>query len=99
MTALQNLLRRFLRPDILLSTAYLACLIAVAFYLMRPVLFRSWFFMSDEYVFAAEVIRFSNLDFHQHFFDNPGTPFMMLNAVIWGVVYVSTWAFGLMPPG
>src|SRR5260221_110934 len=63
MTALRNLLKRLLRPDMLLSTAYLACLILVAFSLMRPLLFRSWFFMSDEYVYAAELIRFSNLDF------------------------------------
>ncbi len=79
-----------------MSTAYLACLIVFAYRYMRPMLFRTWFFSSDEYVFAAEVMRFSNLDFHQQFFDNPGTPFMMLDSLIWAIVYAATWAMGFI---
>jgi hypothetical protein len=53
---------------------------------------RSWFFSSDEYVLAGEVIRFLNLDLHQQFFDMPGTPFMMLSAVLWALFYpLQTW--------
>jgi hypothetical protein len=52
-------------------------------------LFRTWFFSSDEYVFAAEVIRFTRGDFHQHFFDMPGTPFMALTALAWHLFYAA----------
>ena len=38
---------------------------------LAPILFRTWFFSSDEYVFATEVVRFSSFNFHQFFFDNP----------------------------
>src|SRR6185369_7100129 len=48
---------------------FLACLIGFGFHYMRPMLLRTWFFHADEYVVAAEVIRFSQLDFRQHFFD------------------------------
>jgi hypothetical protein len=65
---------------------FLACLIGFGFHYMRPMLFRTWFFHADEYVVAAEVIRFSQLDFRQHFFDIPGTPFIAINALIWGLL-------------
>lgn len=46
-----------------------------------------WFTRSDEIVVAAEVIRFSNSDFHQQFFDMPGTPFMLLGTAQWRLFY------------
>jgi hypothetical protein len=81
------------------SAVYLAGLLGFATYYLRPSLFRSWFFSSDEYVIAAEVIRFLHLDFRQHFFDMPGTPFMFLSAAIWALVYTAQWVLGLLPPG
>jgi hypothetical protein len=59
---------------------------------------RTWFFSSDEYVFAAEVIRFGHLDFRQQFFDMPGTPLMMLGALIWSIYYGVHWLVGAVPP-
>jgi hypothetical protein len=94
----RNLFKQFLRLDRLVSAAYLACLIIFAYRFMRPMLFRTWFFFWDEYVYAAEVMRFSSLDFHQRFFDNPGTPFMMLSALIWDIFYAGTWALGFISP-
>jgi hypothetical protein len=88
-----------IRPDNLISIAYLASLIAFACEYLSRTLFRTWFFSSDEWVFAAEVIRFSNLDFRQHFFDIPGTPFMMLDAAIWSAIYAGARAVGFVPPG
>jgi len=74
------------------SILYLAVLLAVSLRYLLFCLSRSWFFSSDEYVFAAEVIRFLNLDWHQHYFDMPGTPFMMLSAILWAAFYpVQTW--------
>jgi hypothetical protein len=89
--------RQFLRFDRLVSAAFLTCLIIFAYRFMSPMLFRTWFFSSDEYVYAAEVMRFSSLDFHQHFFDNPGTPFMMLDSLVWATIYAGSWALGLIP--
>ncbi len=66
---------------------FLASLIGCAFFYMRPMLFRTWFFYADEYVIAAEVIRFSQLNFRQHFFDIPGTPFILINALIWRLLH------------
>jgi len=64
---------------------------------MLPGLFRTWYFSSDEYVFAAEVIRFSHWDFRQHFFDIPGTPFMLLSAVLWSAIYTLAHAGRFVP--
>jgi len=86
------------RLETVAVVVYLTVLLGFAARYLTPILFRTWFFSSDEYVFAAEVIRFSNLDFHQRFFDNPGTPFMMLNAAVWIVIYAGSRALGLMPP-
>lgn len=47
-----------------------------------PTLYKEWFFSSDEYVYVAEVIRFSGGDFRQRFFDIPGTPFMFLTTAV-----------------
>jgi hypothetical protein len=47
----------------------------------------AWFASSDETVVVAEVIRFSNFDFHQSFFDMPGTPLMLFGAAEWHLFY------------
>ena len=65
--------------------AYGVLLATFALYHLRVSLARSWFFSSDEYVFAAEVIRFLHLDFHQYYFDMPGTPYMLLTTVLWAL--------------
>lgn len=83
----------------LLSLAYLFALLALVCRDMYPALARTWFFSSDEYVVVAEVIRFSGLDFHQHFFDMPGTPFIVLNAVIWLALYGGACVVGLASLG
>jgi hypothetical protein len=75
------------RPDNLAAVLYLSCLMVFASYYLGPTLFRTWFFSSDEYVFAAEVIRFAHGDFRQHFFDIPGTLFMLLDTALWCVAY------------
>src|SRR5262249_8412979 len=85
--------------ELYLAAAYLAGLVAFGIYSLGPSLSRSWYFSSDEYVFAAEVIRFLHLDFRQRFFDIPGTPFMFLSAGLWALVYASQLAVGLVPPG
>src|ERR1700721_4528592 len=46
-----------------------------------------WFRSSDETAIAGEVIRFSNGDFHQQFYDMPGTPLMLFGAVQWRIYY------------
>ena len=79
--------RRFDRGVRIVAAAYLLFLcwqIAATFHgnLVLP-----WFNSSDEIVVAGEVIRFSNLDFHQHFYDMPGTPLMLLGAAEWRMVY------------
>ena len=81
-----------------LAVVYLAGLLAFAIYYLGPSLFRSWCFSSDEYVFAAEVIRFLHLDFRQQFFDIPGTPFMFLSAAIWALIYSAQGVLRLIPP-
>jgi len=74
------------------SLIYLAILLTFSLRYMLVCLSRSWFFVSDEYVIAGEVIRFLNLDLHQRFFDMPGTPLMMLAAVLWALFYpLETW--------
>ena len=75
---------------------YLCVLIAFALWEMWPSLFRAWFFSSDEYVFAFEVIRFIQRDFRQHFFDMPGTPLMMLASILWALYYGANCALGIV---
>lgn len=41
----------------------------------------------DEGVIVAEVIRFTNFDFHQHYYDMPGTPLMIIGAIEWFSCY------------
>ena len=86
------LLSRVQRHSTAASVIYLAILLTLSLRYMLVSLSRSWFFSSDEYALAGEVIRFLNLDRHQQFFDMPGTPFMMLSAVLWALFYpLQTW--------
>lgn len=96
-TALRDAVRTLLRPIHLVPLALLSYWVAYAYGYLCPALFRTWFFNSDEYVFAAEVIRFSSLDFRQHFFDNPGTPFMLLDSLLWALFYGVERLLGLAP--
>jgi hypothetical protein len=81
------LVGRLQRHSTAASSVYLAILLAFSFRYMLVTLSRSWFFSSDEYVIAGEVIRLLGFDFHQHYFDMPGTPLMMLSAVLWSLFY------------
>lgn len=85
--------------DRLAAAAYVSAIVIVTSAYMRVAFERSWFLNSDEYVIAAEIIRFVQLDFRQHFFDNPGTPFMMLNALLWSFVYFGWRMLGATPAG
>ena len=86
------LLGRVQRHSTAASLVYLAILLTFALKYMLVSLSRSWFFSSDEYVIAGEVIRFLNRDLHQRFFDMPGTPLMMLAAALWALFYpLQTW--------
>ena len=96
-TALRDAVRTLLRPIHLVPLALLSYWVASAYGYLRPALFRTWFFSSDEYVIAAEVIRFSNLDFRQRFFDLPGTPFMLLDSLLWALFYGVERVLGLAP--
>jgi hypothetical protein len=74
------------------SLIYLVILLTFALRYLLVSLSRSWFFSSDEYVIAGEVIRFLTRDLHQRFFDMPGTPLMMLSAALWALFYqLQTW--------
>jgi 4-amino-4-deoxy-L-arabinose transferase-like glycosyltransferase len=87
-----EVLGRVQRHSTAASVIYLALLLSFALRYMLVSLSRSWFFSSDEYVIAGEVIRFLNLDLHQRFFDMPGTPLMALSAALWGLFYsLQTW--------
>lgn len=46
-----------------------------------------WYYNSDEVVYTAEIIKFLELNFNQNFFDIPGTPFMFLTTILWGLWY------------
>jgi hypothetical protein len=78
-------LSRLRQPAAAIPAAYLALLVTASWYFLWPSLVRSWFYSSDEYVILAEVIRFSNLDVRQRFFDMPGTPFIFVTALIWTI--------------
>jgi hypothetical protein len=81
-------------PTTIASVSYLVALVAVGWHYMSASLFRTWFFNSDEYVFAAEIIRFCSGDFRQQFFDIPGTLYMLLNALVWSAYYGGAVFFG-----
>ncbi len=87
------------RAGSLAITAYGILLAVFSLGYLRIALARSWFFSSDEYVFAAEVIRFLHLDYHQYYFDMPGTPYMMLTAVLWSIFHpLAGWLGWDYPP-
>lgn len=85
------------RVGLLLSVVYVSVLVAFAVRFMWAPIFRTWFFNADEYVVAAEVIRFAQLDFRQRFFDMPGTPLMLLASAVWGIVYAAHCTLGTFP--
>ena len=99
----RNLSRAFVAHlrtvDGALSLLGMTVLLTFAFAHLYTTLFRSWFLSSDEYVFAAEVIRFLDLDFRQRFFDIPGTPFMLFNALLWAGLYGVMWLGGFVAAG
>lgn len=68
------------------SLIYLALVLAFALPHLLVGLSRGWFYTADEFMIAGESIRFVALDPRQHFFDLPGTPFMILTAVLWAVL-------------
>lgn len=65
------------------AVLFLGVLAAVALHNFGLCIFRVWFYKSDEYVIAGEVIRFAQGSFRQHFFDMPGTPYIALCALLW----------------
>jgi hypothetical protein len=75
---------RFLR---LAVAAYLVLLSWQTASTFSPDVVLPWFRSSDETAIAGEVIRFSNVDFHQQFYDMPGTPLMLFGAVQWRIFY------------
>jgi hypothetical protein len=46
-----------------------------------------WYLNTEEFPYIQEILRFSELDFRQQFFDIPGTPLMTLGTAIWSVWY------------
>jgi hypothetical protein len=80
---------------------WLAVAALVVFQLVRmvPCLWMPWFQNSDELVMGYEAIRFMRLDFHQHFFDIPGTPFMALTALLWAAGHRILLLCGLIDMG
>src|SRR5271170_5503006 len=83
-----NVFNRIVRLAVAAYILFLCCRVALA---LSPNVHLPWFNKSDEIVVVAEVIRFSNLDFHQQFYDMPGTPLMLLGAGQWGLIYL--WSF------
>jgi hypothetical protein len=67
--------------------AYLVLLFWQTVSTFSPDVVLPWFRSSDETAIAGEVIRFSNVDFHQRFYDMPGTPLMLFGAVQWRAFY------------
>jgi hypothetical protein len=55
---------------------------------LAPTLFLPWYFNTEEFPFVQEILRFSEFDFHQQFFDIPGTPFMALGTLLWWPCYL-----------
>jgi hypothetical protein len=72
---------------------YLLLLCATSALSFRAAMGLPWFSSSDENVVVGEVIRFNNIDFHQRFFDMPGTPLMLICAVEWRLFYFGSVVF------
>jgi dolichyl-phosphate-mannose-protein mannosyltransferase len=46
-----------------------------------------WYLNTEEFPYIQEILRFSELDFRQQFFDIPGTPLMTLGTAVWSIWY------------
>jgi|GEM_PF-3103573 len=75
------------KASLFIEIAFITGLIAYAVGLLAKGLVTPWYYNSDEVVYAAEVIKFLDLNFNQNFFDIPGTPFMFLTTILWGGWY------------
>jgi hypothetical protein len=81
----RNVFDRGVRLAVAAYILFLCCQVAFTF---SPNVHVPWFNKSDENVVVAEVIRFSNRDFQQRFYDMPGTPLMLFGAGQWVVIYL-----------
>jgi hypothetical protein len=62
-----------------------------------PTLFYPWFFSTEEAPYGQEAVRFITGDFHQRFFDIPGTPFMALAALVFKTALVGLYGWNADP--
>jgi hypothetical protein len=60
----------------------LASFVFVVAYEVAPTLTLPWWTNTEEFPYAQEVVRFVGGDFHQRFFDIPGTPLMFLASAL-----------------
>ena len=51
-----------------------------------------WWTNTEEFPYAQEVVRFLSGDFHQRFFDIPGTPLMVISTALFAIPH---WVMGL----
>jgi hypothetical protein len=63
----------------------LAVYVTVVVVILVPTLTLPWWGNTEEFPYAQEVFRFHSGDFHQRFFDIPGTPLMFLSALLFAV--------------
>jgi len=59
-----------------------------------PNLFFPWFINTEEFPYIQEILRFTELDFRQQFFDIPGTPLIFIGSVFWTLFYLICIVFG-----
>jgi len=76
---------------------FVCALVVFSAWNLAPSVGRAWFYRSDEYPIAGEIIRFLHLDFQQHYFDLPETPLMFACAALWRIVYAGAWITGIAP--
>jgi hypothetical protein len=62
-----------------------------------PALYIPWWFNTDEIFYFSEVIRFLGGDFHQTYYDIPGTPLMTLTALLMWCGWAITHVLGFTP--
>lgn len=83
----------------LVKTSHAICIVITAIYIFRVAIAKSyffpWYFNTEEFPYIQEVMRFSEFDFRQQFFDIPGTPLMFLSTIFWWVYFVFCKIFGL----
>lgn len=75
------------KASLFIEIAFITGLIIYTVNLLSKGLVTPWYGNSDEVVYAAEVIKFLDLNFNQNFFDIPGTPFMFLTTILWAGWY------------